>query len=83
MDKEYLQDVYDYLDAQHKKYYSATLKQKNIVENRVRLYSHNLKNELYSFLNEDYASGLFEYGFFESDLSRSLKKLKDELQKHM
>lgn len=28
MDKEYLQDVYDYLDAQHKEYYSATLKQK-------------------------------------------------------
>lgn len=83
MDKEYLQDVYDYLDAQHKEYYSATLKQKNIVENRVRLYSHNLKNKLYSFLNEDYASGLFEHGFLSRIYHASLKKLKDELQKHM
>lgn len=80
MDKKYLQDVYDYLNEQYKEYYFATKKaQKSMVENRVRLYSHNLKDELYLALNEGSASGLFEHGFFESDLSRSLRILKDTL----
>lgn len=81
MNKEYLKGVYDYLNEQYKEYYFATKKsQKGIVEDRVRSYSHNLKDELYFFLNENRASGLFEHGFFESDLSRSLRKLKDILE---
>lgn len=47
MDKEYLHDVYDYLNAQYQEYSLATNKrQKDMVENRVRLYSHNLKSKL-------------------------------------
>lgn len=80
MDREYLQGVYDYLNNQHTEYYLATKKaQKSTVEDRVRSYSHNLKDELYLTLNENRASGLFEHGFFESDLSRSLRILKDTL----
>ncbi|WP_293666409.1 hypothetical protein [uncultured Parabacteroides sp.] len=81
MDKKYVQDVYDYLNEQYKEYYFATKKaQKNMVEDRVRLFSHGLKDELYLTLNEGHASGLFEHGFFESDLLRSLKVLKDTLE---
>lgn len=80
MDKEYLQNVYDYLNDQYKEYCltnKTTLKR--AVEDKVRAYSNHLKEDLYLFLNEDHGSGLFRSGFFESDLSRSLKKLKDAL----
>ena len=58
--------------AQYQEYSLATNKRlKDMVENRVRLYSHNLKSKLYSILNDGYNSGLFEHGSFDSDLSCS------------
>jgi len=80
MDKEYLQNVYDYLREENREYYLATKEsQKTMIEKRVRLYSHNIKADLYCILNENAGSGLFEHGFFQTDLSRSLKILKDLL----
>lgn len=75
MDKELLQSVYDYLNNQHREYYLASNKQKETIESQVRSYSNNIDRELYSILNEGYDSGLFEHGFFESDLSRSIHTL--------
>lgn len=63
--------------AQYQEYSLATNKRlKDMVENRVRLYSHNLKSKLYSILNDGYNSGLFEHGSFDSDLSCSFTYLK-------
>lgn len=82
MDKDYLQGVYDYLNEQGDNYYLAVKKsQKAAIEDRIRSYSKNLNDELYIKLNEDRASGLFQPGFFESDLSRSLTMLKGLLDK--
>ena len=73
MDKEYLKGVYNYLNEQGDNYYLAVKKsQKADIEDRIRLYSKSLNGDLYIKLNEGRASGLFEPGFFKSDLSRSL-----------
>ena len=82
MDKEYLIGVYNYLNEQGDNYYLAVKKsQKADIEDRIRLYSKSLNGDLYIKLNEGRASGLFEPGFFKSDLSRSLTILKDLLDK--
>jgi hypothetical protein len=49
---------------------------KNRIENYVRNYLKTLPGELYLELNEGAASGLCKPGFFESDLSKCIKKLK-------
>ena len=75
MDRVYLQGVFNYLND-----YFAETSKKGIIESQVRSYAKNLDQKLYLILNENNSSDLFEHGFFESDLSRSLKKLKDILE---
>lgn len=78
MEKEYLKGVYNYLEDQYADYNTSnSSKQKSMIETRVRSYSRGFDDELYLILNEGSASGLFEHGFFNSDLSRSLRILKD------
>lgn len=76
MNKEYLRNVYKYLQEQHAEYVTTTKKSsKSKIEDRVRLFSKGFDDDLYLELNEGCATGLFEPGFFESDLSKSLQKL--------
>ena len=71
---EYIQNVYNYLEEKWEQY-STRPQERHQIEQIVRLYSHNLDDDLYLRLNEGRASGLFEHGFFEVDLQRALAKL--------
>lgn len=79
MEKEYLQGVFNYLNEKYNEHYLAKNSQKGIIESQVRSYAKNINTELYTHLNEGSATGLFEPGFFQNDLSRSLKVLKEML----
>lgn len=72
--KEYLRDVYDYLDKKWTEYQTRP-REKSRVERIVQLYSHNIDDELYLILNEGRATGLFGHGFFERDMLHSFSKL--------
>lgn len=80
MDENYLKSVYRFLEEKYKEYLLAKKSAKSTIEDSVRTFSHGINDELYLELNEGRATGLFEHGFFESDLSRSLRIL-DELIK--
>lgn len=71
--KDEVKTLLDYLVSQSEKYDAPGAKKKQI-EQRVRNYP--ISDDLLIILNEDTASGLFEPGFFETDLDRSIKKLK-------
>lgn len=78
MDKDYLKSVYRFLDEKYSSYCSINKKSaKSTIEDSVRTFSHGINDELYLELNEGRANGLFEHGFFESDLSRSLRILEE------
>ena len=79
MDKDYLKSVHRFLEEKYSLYHSTNRESdKSAIENSVRTFSHGINDELYSKLNEGCVTGLFEHGFFDSDLSRSLRIL-DEL----
>lgn len=81
MDKEYLKTVYDFLNDSYTDYLMNHQKRnRSIIETRVRMFAKGLKQELYTELNEYYGNSLFEPGFFESDLIRSITILKAKLE---
>lgn len=61
-------DLYDF----RTKYFFAKGKEKNRIENDVRLYAEGIDDEIYLEINNGAASGLFKSAFFESDLDRAL-----------
>lgn len=61
-------DLYDF----RTKYFFAKGKEKNRIENDVRLYAEGIDDEIYLEMNNGAASGLFKSAFFESDLDRAL-----------
>lgn len=76
MDKQKLIGPYEYLKVKEKEYTSARNKsEKERIERSVRNYAEYIDPDIYLYLNENAASGLFRHGFFESDLNNSLNKL--------
>lgn len=45
------------------------------IEERVFMFGNNLPDELYIEINSGNASGLFQYGFFETDLLKAINYL--------
>ena len=81
MDKNILMEVCQILDSYYRDYFRCSrMSDKSRIETTVRRYLKNLPSELYLELNEGAASGLCEHGFFESDLSRCIRKLKEMTQ---
>ena len=81
MNMQDLESVYSYLEQKKKDYYIARTKSdKESIEKMVRNYAQGMDREIYIFLNENAASGLFRHGFFESDLDHSLTLLQKVLK---
>ena len=80
MNMQDLESVYSYLEQKQKDYYTARTKSnKESIEKTVRNYAKGMDREIYLFLNENAADGLFSHGFFESDLNHSLTLLQKAL----
>ena len=74
MEKYEIKTLYDYLEGISSEYNTPGAK-KSLIEKRVRNYP--ISDDLRVTLNEGVSSGLFEHGFFETDLNRSIKILKE------
>ncbi len=77
-----IRNAYTILENSLKKYESnPTKKNKEWIEMSVRDYANNnLSDDLYLDLNENAASGLFQHGFFLSDLERSVSMLRRKIE---
>lgn len=80
MEKERLKGVRSVLESYCNDYLNALKRtDKDRVEKLVRNYVETLPSELYIELNEGFADGLCKPGFFESDLNRCLRILKNKI----
>lgn len=78
-DKEKLESIYKYLEQKNQEYYLADKSRKEQIEKIVRNYARTIDREIYLSLNEGAASGLFRHSSFETDLSNSLRKIRENL----
>lgn len=76
MDVNKCKEIYNYLSKLYSEYLFASTKGKREVEKRVRYYAQNMDDSIYIEINDGNASGLFEPGFFESDMQKALRLLK-------
>ena len=77
-----LEYIYHYLDDKHSQYLTMPIKlqkERYEIEHLVREFIENIDDELYLELNQGRASGLFEHGFFDSDMERALRILKQKI----
>lgn len=80
---ENYKNVYNVLKSYESMYQSAiTQKERDRIESSVRSYAKDLPSEIYFELNEGYATGLFEYRHFQSDMERSLNVLSQIIEKN-
>lgn len=81
MNKDYIRELLNCFQEEQRNYLLApTRKAKDAVERNVREYLHLIDSELYVELNEERGSGLCEPGWFEQDLSRIVRILRDKLR---
>ena len=76
MDKEKAKAYYDYLDRKYTEWYTHP-KQQSQIAAEVSSEAMRWDDEIYLYLNEDRAAGLFEPGFFKSDIQKALELLKE------
>lgn len=81
MDSEKLKQYLEYLSDKHEEYNLATNKrQKEAIRDRVLFYGDNMDDEIYAYLNNDAANGLFRRSFFEGDLEKSIRLLEEAIE---
>ena len=72
-----------YLDEKYTEWYTHPKKKdRDRIEKEVRYMANIWDDTIYIWLNEGRASGLFEPGFFESDLIRSIQMLREVTVSH-
>lgn len=76
MDKIKAKEYYDYLNRKYTEWY-ANPKQQSKIANEIYSTAMNWDDEIYLFLNDNRATGLFEHGFFESDIAKAFSLLKE------
>ena len=76
MDKEKAKEYLKFLDEKYEVWYTHPKERMRIAEEIMRTAS-NWDDEIYLLLNEGRATGLFEYGFFESDIKKAFMMLKE------
>lgn len=82
IDKEKAAQYFEYLNMKYTEWYTHPKKKERAkIENDIRSTANLWDDTIYIWLNRGNASGLFEPGFFESDLLRSIQMLKDYLTK--
>lgn len=78
---ENYEGIYNVLSKREREYALAKTKQeRERIEKLVRGYANTLAPSVYAELNEDCGSGLFEHGFFESDMGRCLAILEQKMK---
>ena len=78
MEREKLKQILEDLRNFSHDFNSATSKiVKENIADVVRNYASLFPDELYVTLNDGNGSGLFEYGFFESDLKKAISKIQE------
>lgn len=76
MDKNKAKEYLRFLDEKYTEWYTHPKERARIAEETSRT-ANNWDDEIYLLLNERRATGLFEHGFFESDIKRAFAMLKD------
>ena len=69
------EQIYRDLNDFRTKYFFAKGKEKDRIENHIRLYAEGIDDEIYLEMSNGSAGGLFKSAFFESDLDRALSIL--------
>lgn len=76
MDKDKAKEYLDYLHEKYTEWFTQPKKRKKI-EEEIRIVADHWDDEIYIHLNQGRASGLFKYGFFESDIHRACELLNE------
>lgn len=80
IDKEKAIQYLEYLDRMYSEWYTHPKKKdRTQIENEIRNTANFWDDTIYIWLNNGNASGLFEPGFFESDIKRALSLLKEKV----
>lgn len=75
MDKQKAKEYLDYLDEKYTEWYTH-LKLRSKIAAEIREMSKSWDDEIYLHLSDGNANGLFEPGFFESDVKKAFRILK-------
>lgn len=74
MNKEKTKEYLEYLERKYTEWYSHP-KQRLEIEEEIVKAADSWEDEIYLYLNDNRATGLFEHGFFMSDVQKSLDLL--------
>lgn len=77
MDKEKAKEYYDYLDRKYIEWYTSKPKLRSKVQSEIYDTAMRWDDKIYLYLNDNRATGLFEHGFFESDMQKAFRLLKE------
>ena len=78
IDKVKAAQYLEYLEGKYTEWYTHPKKKdRERIENDIRSMVNHWDDTIYIWLNEGRASGLFEPGFFQSDLMRSMQMLRE------
>lgn len=75
MDKTKAKEYLRFLDEKYSEWYTQS-KQRSRIAEEIRSVAQYWDDEIYLYLNDGRATGLFKHGFFESDVQKSLSLLK-------
>ena len=80
MDKEKAKEYYNYLDRKYTEWY-CNPKQRPNIEADICKAAVQWDVDIYAHLNDSRATGLFEHGFFQSDIQKAFSLLKELIDK--
>lgn len=80
MDKEKAKEYYDYLDRKYTEWYTSKPKERSKIVSEIYGTAMRWDDEIYLHLNDNRATGLFEHGFFESDIQKAFRLLKEIIE---
>lgn len=79
MDKEKAKEYYRYLEEKYTEWYTHP-NQRTHISSEIYSTAMCWDDEIYLHLSEGNATGLFEHGFFESDIQRAIRLLKEIIE---
>lgn len=77
MNKIKAKEYYDYLDRKYTEWYTSNPKLRSKIQSEIYETAMQWDDEIYLHINDNRATGLFEHGFFESDIQKAFRILKD------
>lgn len=80
MDKNKAKEYYNYLDEKYTEWYTHP-KQRSAIETEIYKAAMQWDVDIYVYLRDGRATGLFETGFFESDIQKAFELLEEIINK--